>query len=76
MGGRRPATRGGRAAEGVGVVSRLPVRSTLRILWVAWLLVAVVCLLALIGAMPTDADPLDVRRTPLPDRCCTERPTP
>ena len=43
---------------------------------VGWLLVAVVCLLALIGAMPTDADPLDVRRTPLPDRCCTERPTP
>lgn len=57
-------------------MSRLPVRSTLRILWVAWLLVAVVCLLALIGAMPTDADPLDVRRAPLPDRCCTERPTP
>ena len=24
----------------------------------------------------TDADPLDVRRTPLPDRCCTERPAP
>lgn len=43
---------------------------------VGWLLVAVVCLLALIGAMPTDADPLDVRRTPLPDRCCTERPAP
>ena len=42
---------------------------------VGWL-VAVVCLLALIGAMPTDADPLDVRRTPLPDRCCTERPAP
>ena len=57
-------------------MSRLPVRSTLRILWVAWLLVAVVCLLALIGAMPTDADPLDVRRAPLPDRCCTERPAP
>ena len=57
-------------------MSRLPVRRTLRILWVAWLLVAVVCLLALIGAMPTDADPLDARRTPLPDRCCTERPTP
>ena len=57
-------------------MSRLPVRRTLRILWVAWLLVAVVCLLALIGAMPTDAEQLDVRRTPLPDRCCTERPTP
>ena len=57
-------------------MSRLSVRRTLRILWVAWLLVAVVCLLALICAMPTDADPLDARRTPLPDRCCTERPTP
>ena len=57
-------------------MSRQSVRRTLRILWVAWLLVAVVRLLALIGAMPTDADPLAVRRTPLPDRCCTERPAP
>lgn len=53
-------------------MSRSRVRTALRVLWVAWLLVAVVCLLALVGAMPAPDVPSDVRRTPLPDRCLTE----